>query len=252
MKTVKQMRSLALTVILVLSLCACGGKSVSAWQEQYDLGVRYLSDGNYEEAIIAFTAAIEIDEKRPEAYRALADAYVAAGDPENAQDILEQGFTITGDISLQSRLKELSAPPDVPEEILTAGEQVSGDAIKLTDISCRYEAGNTWGTNEGAVGYMYISAAAQGPETLRDILIGTWWLADLNMDEQWVHEAINQMTGIWREANIDLSGARNHMIEQAFPVYPDNLNTTVNVLLIGIDSDCNAVGYTIVRVPIPE
>ena len=45
-----------LTIALVLGLCACGQSTEEKWQEQYDLGVRYLSEGNYEEAIIAFTA----------------------------------------------------------------------------------------------------------------------------------------------------------------------------------------------------
>ena len=53
--------------ILILLLTACGQSQEVRWQEQYDLGVRYLSEGNYEEAIIAFTAAIEIDPKRAEA-----------------------------------------------------------------------------------------------------------------------------------------------------------------------------------------
>ena len=55
----KRIITLLLTVLLLPSLVACGAKN--AWQEQYDLGMRYLNDGNYEEAIIAFTAAIEID-----------------------------------------------------------------------------------------------------------------------------------------------------------------------------------------------
>ena len=58
-----------------LFLCACGQSAEAAWQEQYDLGVRYLSEGNYEEAIIAFTAAIDIDPKQPDAYLGLADVY---------------------------------------------------------------------------------------------------------------------------------------------------------------------------------
>ena len=46
------------------------------WQEQYNLGLHYLSDGDYEAAILAFTAAIEIDPKHPEAFIGRGDAYV--------------------------------------------------------------------------------------------------------------------------------------------------------------------------------
>ena len=69
-----------LTIVLVLGLCACGQSAQAKWQEQYDLGVRYLSEGNYEEAIIAFTAAIEIDPKRPEAYVGRGGAYIGSGE----------------------------------------------------------------------------------------------------------------------------------------------------------------------------
>ena len=73
---------------LILLLCSCGQPSTTGegenntptWQEQYDLGVRYLSEGNYEEAIIAFTAAIEIDPKQAPAYIGRGDAYVASGE----------------------------------------------------------------------------------------------------------------------------------------------------------------------------
>ena len=68
----------ALSVVLLMT--ACGQDAEAQWQEQYDLGVRYLSEGNYEEAIIAFTAAIEIDPKRPEGYTGRGDAYALSGD----------------------------------------------------------------------------------------------------------------------------------------------------------------------------
>ena len=76
----KRICSWLLTIVLVLGLCACGQSTEATWQEQYDLGVRYLSEGNYEEAIIAFTAAIEIDPMRPEAYVGRGGAYIGSGE----------------------------------------------------------------------------------------------------------------------------------------------------------------------------
>lgn len=66
---------------MVLTLAACG-QSGTTWQEQYDLGIRYLKEGNYQEAILAFTAAIEIDANRTEAYLGRAKAYVSSGNTE--------------------------------------------------------------------------------------------------------------------------------------------------------------------------
>ncbi len=79
----KKLVSLLLALVLLVSVSACGQPSTGrseedegpTWQEQYDLGVRYLSDGNYKEAIIAFTAAIEIDPKQAPAYVGRGDAY---------------------------------------------------------------------------------------------------------------------------------------------------------------------------------
>ena len=102
----KRITTLFLTALLLLSLIACGAKV--AWQEQYDLGMRYLNDGNYQEAVIAFEAAIEIDAKRPEAYLGAADAYMGLGDTDSARSILERGYAETGDGSLKSRLDALS------------------------------------------------------------------------------------------------------------------------------------------------
>ena len=76
----KRITALFLAALLLLSLFACGAKDT--WQEQYDLGMRYLNDGNYEEAIIAFTAAIEIDPKRPEAYFGRGRAYALSDETE--------------------------------------------------------------------------------------------------------------------------------------------------------------------------
>ncbi|MCI8401309.1 MAG: tetratricopeptide repeat protein [Lachnospiraceae bacterium] len=54
--------------------------AVLDWQSQYELGIRFLNEGNYEEAILAFTAAIEIEPNRAAPYLARGDAYAAQED----------------------------------------------------------------------------------------------------------------------------------------------------------------------------
>lgn len=100
----KRIMALLLTVAL-LSLIACGGKD--AWQEQYDLGMRYLNEGNYQEAVIVFEAAIEIDAKRPEAYLGAAEAYIKLNQPEEAEKILRRGYEETQDDRIYDKLIKL-------------------------------------------------------------------------------------------------------------------------------------------------
>ena len=78
----KRIKMMCFLLALLGLLSACSAHSVDAeeqsaptWQSRYDLGVRYLSDGRYEEAILAFTAAIESDPKNAQAYEQRGDAY---------------------------------------------------------------------------------------------------------------------------------------------------------------------------------
>ena len=128
---------MALLMALLLLLTACGGSVEARWQEQYDLGVKYLSEGNYEEAVIAFTAAIEIDPKRPEAYEKAAEAYVAMGDLDSALAILDSGFEATGAESLLEQKEALSASNPAEEhysaqiELIPDGMDVSGENLSV-------------------------------------------------------------------------------------------------------------------------
>ena len=103
------MRRVLPVLLVVLLLCGCGAAAKS-WQEEYDLGVRYLSEGNYEEAILAFEAAIEIDPKRAEAYLGLADVYVAQGDLDAAREVLDRAVEAVGED--EGRRKEYRITPE--------------------------------------------------------------------------------------------------------------------------------------------
>ena len=94
------MKKLVLPLLLLFALlCGCGQASPE-WQEQYDLGVRYLSEGNYEEAVLAFAAAIEIEPRRAEAYVGAARAAMALGDAGAAADFLARGQEAVGESEL--------------------------------------------------------------------------------------------------------------------------------------------------------
>lgn len=121
----KRAYGLSLAVALMLVLIGCGDTTGDTWQEQYDLGIRYLSEGSYEEAIIAFTAAIEIDPKQPIVYMRLADAHERNGDLQAALTVLKNGYDLTGDAELYERMATL--------EDQVATEQLSEELLPIVD-----------------------------------------------------------------------------------------------------------------------
>lgn len=139
----KRIISIILTMLVLLSLVACGKSAEPTWQEQYDLGVRYLSDGNYEEAVIAFTAAIEIDPKREEAYVGLADVYYATGDTAKAEEILAQIPTHEDDAGQGETSDTLSTESHDPNA--TTDEQLVAFANEHIEKQFSFLYGMNWG-----------------------------------------------------------------------------------------------------------
>lgn len=98
-------RIFALLLVLCL-LCGCGAPA--GWKEQYDLGMRYLSEQNYEEAIAAFNEAIRIDPHRTEAYLGMADVLAAMGENEMARELLERYLAENGENeAIRQKLEEV-------------------------------------------------------------------------------------------------------------------------------------------------
>lgn len=136
MKIINRITICAIIIALLFNLTACGSQQKAlTWQEQYDLGERYLSEGNYEEAIIAFMAAIEIDPKQVEIYLALADTYISMGEPENAIQILTSALDIVEDISaIQPKLDELEQYAESSTDISVASEDQKNESVISTEI----------------------------------------------------------------------------------------------------------------------
>ena len=76
MKQQKKVMIIAILITVLLSACSKGGR----WQKQYDLGMQYLTEGNYEEAIVAFNTAIEIEPNQAMAYVGRGNAYIGSGE----------------------------------------------------------------------------------------------------------------------------------------------------------------------------
>lgn len=95
-----------LVSIYVFLIAACGKSTEEKWQEQYDLGMKYLDEQNYEEAIVAFTAAIEIDSKQADAYIALSDIYMDNDEYDKAAEVLSSALRIIEDVDKQGENNE--------------------------------------------------------------------------------------------------------------------------------------------------
>ena len=87
----KRILTCMMVCLLLTGLCACGKSPEEKWQEQYELGMKYVSEGNYEEAVLAFTAAIEIDPKKADTYANLAYVYASQDDMDSLLEILQRG-----------------------------------------------------------------------------------------------------------------------------------------------------------------
>jgi len=111
-----------LMLLSILSITGCGQRKLidtAAAIEKQQLAIEYLSEDNFEQAILTFYAVLDIDSKMVEAYKGLAGAYIMQGEAEKAQEILLQG------------LAEVTAPSEL--NLALAG--VLLDAVKLHRLS---------------------------------------------------------------------------------------------------------------------
>lgn len=72
-----------------VNLYAYGKVEEDKYSSQLDLGYRYLTEMDYEQAEVAFKDIINMDDTNYEAYLGLAEVYTAMDEPDMAEEVLE-------------------------------------------------------------------------------------------------------------------------------------------------------------------
>ena len=101
LKTNKKKRKILIIIFVLAAAALAGWFAFSAWQnaqydKQLDLAQKYMDDGNYEDAILAYDAAISIADNRQDAYEGKALASINSGDIATAKQMYQKLYDITG------------------------------------------------------------------------------------------------------------------------------------------------------------
>lgn len=137
----KNRRTLAIVIafaLCILLITSCSTPPLT-YDEQISLGNKYLSEGNYKEAILAFEAAIKIDPKKVLAYIGIADVFISSGDLDSAEAVLQKGIDMTDSEELKLKLDDLlvEETSDAPIEEFTTEVKTVGseDTIEIISVS---------------------------------------------------------------------------------------------------------------------
>lgn len=99
--------------LIVLAVLMAGfitlGNSGKKLQEQLDLGTKYLDDMDYEQALVAFEAVLEIDPMNVDAYLGIVEVYIRTNEFEKALECAKEGYEVTGDKRLKEKIKMIES-----------------------------------------------------------------------------------------------------------------------------------------------
>ncbi len=132
---------IAIALVAVLALFVPKSAEAKKLEAYLDLGDKYLSELDYEQAIVNYLAVIEIDPKNVDAYLGLADAYIALGEYDKAEDILKDALNeLSG-----SEKNEIEDKQNKVREVIEAGAGTSMQpgTDQTTDSSFGGQEGDT-------------------------------------------------------------------------------------------------------------
>ncbi len=158
------------------------------------------------------------------------------------------GSTVEWDASTQTVIMskpnpdaiQIPAPAPVPEEKIVG-------TLELNNYSYYYEQNDSIiEYNEGAIGGMHLCAEVVGPANVNDVLIARW--SEEEFSEEQISSAIEYMINMWKQSGFEVFDEHVPFeFNSSHPVDSDELGKKMYVLLIGIDANCDAVGYAVVE-----
>ena len=98
-----KIRKLLITLTVILIAMCFFGCSTNKYQKNYDLGIKYLEQGDYENAIISLNAAIEIDPKEDACF-ALGETYYKVGNYEKVFETVSLLYERHGAYNFEKRV----------------------------------------------------------------------------------------------------------------------------------------------------
>ena len=118
-------------VVVVLAIFIVGKFIWNPFGSDFARGKKALENNLFTEAIYYLNVVIAKDDENAEAYLKLAEAYEALGDMQDARDILEEGYSNTGNNDIADKLATYAALKQEPVDILL--EFPVGQVIMFAD-----------------------------------------------------------------------------------------------------------------------
>lgn len=97
-----------LLVTLLASGCTAPASSSADVSGKLELAIKYLTESNYEQAILAYREVIKVDKRNATAYKGLGMAFALQDDMVQAEKVLQDGVkAVAGDVALNLTLAGL-------------------------------------------------------------------------------------------------------------------------------------------------
>ena len=95
---------LVIVAVIITAVISIGFSNEARANRKVKSAEKYVTELNYEDAILAYEEAIKLDPRNMDTYLALAEVYVTMGEPEQAIVVLERGITVAKGVYEEEKL----------------------------------------------------------------------------------------------------------------------------------------------------